>query len=366
MKKKTMVWIVLSVLLALALGVFLFVNQPSFGRAPRGARLERIRQSPNYRDGKFQNLSPTVQLTSDKSMLSNMIDFLFRQNPNLRPSAAMPMVKTDLKAFDRNEDMLVWLGHSSVFFQLNGKRFLIDPVLLTASPVGFFNKAFPGTGLYAPDDLPDVDYLLISHDHWDHLDYETIKRLRGRIGKVVCGLGVGEHFERWGFASEQLIELDWNEQAVLAEGFTLHCLPARHFSGRGFSPNSTLWVSYLLETPSKKVYLSGDGGYDTHFAHIREQFGPIDWAIMENGQYGEGWKFIHLLPEDLLHAIKDLDAKHLMTVHNSKYALAMHSWKEPLDNVYRAAQKDSLPLVTPKMGEVVLLNDSVQDFQPWW
>ncbi len=360
-------WIIASILLLLvAVGVAFFC-QPSFGRTPRGERLARIQQSPNYRDGKFQNLSPTQQLTSDKSMVSTMFSFLFGKVEGLRPDTDVPVVKTNLKQFAPDEEVLVWLGHSSVYFQTHGKRFLIDPVFIAASPVSFFNKPFKGTNIYSPDDMPDIDFLIISHDHWDHLDYETVKQLKNRVGKVICPLGVGEHFEYWGYRKEQLIELDWNELSVLDSGHTIYCLPARHFSGRGLSPNSTLWASYMLQTPSQNIYLSGDGGYDTHFAKIAGQFGHIDFAILENGQYGDGWKYIHMLPEDLTKAVKDLRADRVLTVHNSKYALAQHAWTQPLNDIAAFAEKDSIHLLTPMIGEPVQLpNDSRQVFQQWW
>lgn len=236
---------------------------------------------------------------------------------------------------------------------MDGKRVLVDPVFCMASPVSFINKPFKGTDVYHPEDMPDIDYLVISHDHWDHLDYHTVRALKDRIGKVICSLGVGEHFEYWGFDKECIVELDWEEEARLDSGFVMHCLPARHFSGRGLSANKTLWASFLLETPSRKIYLAGDGGYDTHFARIGDCFPDIDLAILENGQYNEGWKYIHLMPDYLIRAALDLKAKKVMTVHHSKYALAHHRWDEPLRNEINMAKNDSLHVLIPGIGEVV-------------
>lgn len=361
-----MLWIILSIVLVLVIVGVAFINQPSFGKLPSGERLDRVRNSPNYRDGKFQNLSPTIQITSDQSMVSSMIDFIFGKVEGLKPSTDLPTIKTDLKQFQRDEDVLVWMGHSSFFMQVGGKRFLFDPVFIMASPVSFVNKPFKGTDIYKPDDIPEIDYLMITHDHWDHLDYTTVKKLKNRIGTVVCGLGVGEHFESWGFDKNRIIELDWKEKVVFDNELTIHCLPARHFSGRGLSPNQTLWVSYMLQMPSRNIYVGGDGGYDTHFAEINKQFEPIDLAILENGQYDKDWKYIHMLPEDLVKAAKDLSAKQLLTIHNSKYALGKHSWKAPLENISAAAEKDSLNLMTPMIGEVIYINDTTQVFKKWW
>ena len=251
---------------------------------------------------------------------------------------------------------MVWFGHSSYLMQLDGKRILVDPVFCMASPVSFVNKPFKGTDIYKPEDMPDIDYLVISHDHWDHLDYQTVKRLKDRVRKVICPLGVGEHFEYWGFDKERLVELDWQENAKLDSGFMVHCLPARHFSGRGLTSNQSLWASFLVETPTRKVYIGGDSGYDSHFARIGKQFPGIDLAILENGQYNEGWKYIHTMPRYLGQAAKDLKAKKIITVHHSKYALARHRWDEPLENEIKAAKEDSLNLFVPVIGQVIGLN----------
>ena len=352
-KKQMWLWIVLAVIGIICTSVFIFINQPSFGSLPQGARLERIKRSPHYRDGQFNNLHPTQMMTSDEGRFGAMLSFLFRKTENLRPENEVPVIKTDLHKLGRDENVLIWFGHSSYFIQVDGKRFLVDPVFCMASPVSFVNKPFKGTDVYKPEDMADIDYMVISHDHWDHLDYHTVRALKDHIGKVICGLGVGEHFEYRGFDKERIVELDWEEEVRLDSGFIMHCLPARHFSGRGLSANKTLWASFLLETPSRKIYLAGDGGYDTHFARIGDCFPDIDLAILENGQYNEGWKYIHLMPDYLIRAALDLKAKKVMTVHHSKYALAHHRWDEPLRNERNMAKNDSLHVLIPVIGEVV-------------
>jgi len=250
---------------------------------------------------------------------------------------------------------------------VDGKRFLVDPVLKgAASPVWFINRPFKGTQVYKPEDIPEIDYLIISHDHFDHLDYGTIERIKDRVGKVICGLGAGQHLERWGFAPQQLVELDWNEEAGLDDGFRVYCLPARHWSGRELKSSQSLWASYLLAMPSRKIYIGGDSGYDTHFAEIGERFSDIDLAILENGQYNQTWRYIHTLPEELMPTFRDLKAKRLFTVHHSKFALAKHPWDEPLKNVAAFAERDSVVLIQPMIGEVVFLNDSTYTLNKWW
>lgn len=332
---------------------FVFVNQPSFGRAPQGERLERIKKSPHYKDGEFRNLHSTMMMTSQKGRLGAFWGFLFKQETDLRPEKEIPVIKTDLSKISKDENVLVWFGHSSYFIQIDGKRILVDPVFCGASPVSFVNKPFKGADAYKPADMPEIDYLVISHDHWDHLDYETVMQLKNRVDKVVCPLGVGEHFEYWGFSPERIVELDWEEQALLDDGFRIHCLPARHFSGRGLARNRSLWASFLVTGSRRKVFIGGDGGYDTHFAEIGMRFPDIDWAILENGQYNEGWKYIHLMPGYMAAVARELKAAKILTVHHSKYALAAHPWDEPLKNARRMRDRDSLPVVIPQIGEVV-------------
>lgn len=365
-KRRTM-WIILILLAAIAISFITFINQPRFGKTPSGERLERVKNSANYRDNKFQNIHQTEQITSDKSYFALLVQFVFGKKERLEPQTDLPAVKTNLWELDKQTDLLVWFGHSSYMLQTDGIRILVDPVLSgAASPVSFVNKPFKGTDIYKPEDIPDIDYLIITHDHWDHLDYNTVKQLKDRTAKVICGLGVAEHLEYWGFDKKNIIELDWNEDSVLGNGFTIYCLPARHFSGRGLSPNQSLWASFLLETPSQKIFIGGDGGYDTHFAEIGKQFENIDLAILENGQYGKDWKYIHLMPEQVIQAFKDLNAKQLFAVHHSKYSLALHPWDEPLKNISAFAEKDSINLILPMIGEQVNLNDSTYTVKKWW
>ena len=278
--------------------------------------------------GQFRNLHPTPQMTSDKGFAGSMWGILFGSKERREPASALPVLKPDLHRLERAEDALVWFGHSSYLLQLDGVRLLVDPVLTDKWPMSLFFSPFKGTDVFSPEDMPDVDCLIVTHDHWDHLDYRTVMQLKERIGRVVCPLGVGEHFEYWGFDSDRIVELDWNESCGLSDGFRIHCLPARHFSGRGLQRNRSLWASFLVESPSRRVYLAGDGGYDAHFAEIGRRFAPIDLAVVENGQYNADWRYIHLMPEKLPDAIRDLRPARVLTVHHSKFALSRHAWRQ--------------------------------------
>ncbi len=354
----------LSLIIILGIAVFIFTQQPMFGKKPSGKRLERIKKSPNYKNGAFQNLSRTPVMVDGVNFFSVFKDFLFAKN---KPVDSILSTKTDLLKIDINKDVLVWLGHSSYFIQIDGKKILVDPVLSgNVSPIAFMTKAFKGTNPYTTDDIPEIDYLFITHDHWDHLDYKTILKLRPKIKKVICGLGTGEHLEYWGYNKSIIIEKDWNEEILLDSGFTAHTVPARHFSGRSFKRNQSLWVSFVLQTPTTKIFIGGDGGYDTHFAETGKTFGEFDLVILENGQYNKRWKHIHMMPEEVIQAAKDLHAKRLLPVHSSKFALALHSWDEPLKKITELNSNANLPILTPIIGEQVNLKDSTQKFSQWW
>jgi L-ascorbate metabolism protein UlaG (beta-lactamase superfamily) len=343
------------------------MQQPHFGKAASGDRLERIKQSKHYRNGAFSNLSPTPALTEGYSMTGVMYDFIFHRNPRRKPLKAIPHVQTDLKSLPADRNVLIWFGHSSYYMQVSGLKILVDPIFSgNASPVPGTTKAFDGTNTYGVKDLPEIDYLLISHDHYDHLDHQTIKELEPKVKHVICGLGVGAHFERWGYREEIISEHDWDETIDITDDIKIYTLTARHFSGRTFKRNTTLWLAYLLETPQQKVFIGGDGGYDKHFAEIGERFGTIDLAILENGQYNVAWHAIHCLPEEVVQAAKDLNAKRIMPVHSGKFSLAQHSWDEPFKEVSRIAKMNNIPLVTPVIGEVVRIEDDGQAFREWW
>lgn len=357
----------LLILVGLVLIIWLYLQQAKFGKAPSGARLQRIQQSPNFKEGKFQNQSHTPDLTEGYGYTGVMIDFLFKKVERRIPTNSLPSVKTDLRKLPLEENVLVWFGHSSYYFQLDGKRFLVDPVFSgNASPIPGTTKSFLGTDVYTVNDLPEIDYLLVSHDHYDHLDHTTIVALQSKVQKVICGLGVGSHFEHWGYVPEQLIEKDWYESIELDNHCRITLEPARHFSGRGFIRNNTLWTSYMLQSKSMTLYVGGDSGYDSHFAAIGKKYRNIDLAILENGQYDEAWRYIHNLPEDFMKAAQDLGAKRIFPVHSAKFALASHAWDEPLRAVTELNKDYNIPLLTPMIGEVLRLTDDKQVFTNWW
>lgn len=343
------------------------MNLERFGRLPSGADLERVRSSPHFKDKSFKNTSNTPALTEGVSFWIVLYEFLFKKNKRVRPSSVIPVVKTDLKNLDPKENLLVWFGHSSYFMQVDGRKILVDPVFSgNASPLNFTTRSFTGTDLYTPEDFPEIDYLFLSHDHWDHLDYKTIKGLKSKIRHIVCGLGVATHLLRWRFDPKIISEKDWGETINLEDGFEVHTTSGRHFSGRGFKRNQSLWMSYVLLTPTQKIFIGGDSGYDTHFAAIGQEFGPFDWAILECGQYDKNWKYIHMLPEEVVKAALELRAKTLLPVHWAKFSLGNHEWDAPVIEVSKIAKENNVPVKTPMIGAVLYLDQPEQQTARWW
>lgn len=363
--RRMLIWTI--VVLVLVIGAVVGVMQlPAFGASASGERLARIHASPNFRDGAFRNRTFTPQLAEGHSMPGVLWDFLMGDPPRRLPVDTIPTQRHDLHHLPPG-DLLVWFGHSSYLLRIDGRTILVDPVLSGyAAPLPLFGKTFPGTDPYTVDDLPPIDLLLITHDHYDHLDHAVVRALRPKVGEVVCGLGVGAHLERWGYPAGMVRETDWHETLTVAGGLVLHTVPARHFSGRGFRRDNTLWQSYVLDAGGRKFFIGGDSGHDSHFAEAGAAHGPFELAILECGQYDLRWKYIHLLPEEVVAAARELGAQRLFPVHNSKFPLANHPWDEPLVQVSAHAEQAGMPLLTPMIGEVVRLADSTRVNARWW
>lgn len=359
--------VLLAVVGALLLGAWGYLQQPKFGKLPDGGRLEVIERSPNYVDGEFRNLVPTPMFAEGTSFLSALLANLFMDKERLMPGVSIPAVKTDLKALARDEDVVVWLGHSSYFVLLGGRTILIDPVFSSgAAPVPSSNRAFDGTSLYAADDMPEIDYLLITHDHWDHLDYPSVKALESKTRKVITGLGIGAYFEQWGWAKEKIHEADWFSALELGNGLSVHVLPARHYSRRLLTRNKTLWVGFALATPQRRVFFGGDSGYGPHFAEIGRKFEGFDLVVLDTGQYDARWPFLHMFPEEAARAAEELRGKAFLPGHVGRFTIANHSWDEPFRRVAAATEGRNYRLLTPRIGEPIKLAHEDQRFPRWW
>lgn len=362
-----MLWTLLILIVVAFIVVYLMLSQAKYGKNPTGERLIRIKKSPNYYNGRFVNISESPVWAGEGSVVKEAFRFMFQKVDFRIPVEPLPLVRTNLSTLDPNVDILIWLGHSSYFIQLEGKKILVDPVLSgNAAPFKSMNKEFIGTEFFKAENIPRLDYLIITHDHWDHLDYETVLKLKDRTNNIICPLGVGSHFEYWGFDVTKITELDWHEKADLDNNWHIIATPARHYSGRTFIRSKTLWASFVLKAKSTNLYIGGDSGYDTFFKEIGDKFGPFDLAILELGQYHENWKYIHMLPRQFFQTSKDLQTKRVMAVHNSKFALGKHAWFDPLKTISELSKKNDTNLLTPMIGEPVHLNNQSQSFSDWW
>jgi len=357
--------ITFSVLLLAFGGGYLFMNSAVFGALPEGKYLERIEKSANYREGKFQNLLPTTTALSFGKMTTAMREMMTAKDKS--PKNPLPSVHTDLQALSAEKPVIVWFGHSSYLIKAQGKSILVDPVFSGgASPVSGFAGAFKGADVYKSKDMPSViDVLVLTHDHYDHLDYKTVLELQSQVKHIVCPLGVAAHLLRWGFNKSNITELDWWGATTPIHGLQLTALPARHFSGRGFTQFKSLWCSYMLEMDSLRIYLGGDSGYGGHFKEIGSKFANIDLAILECGQYNEKWSLIHMFPEQTLQAAKDLGVSKLFPVHWGKFALSVHPWYESINRLMAANANHEMAITTPMIGEPMYLEQTLPS-STWW
>jgi L-ascorbate metabolism protein UlaG (beta-lactamase superfamily) len=328
------------------------MNMQTLGKNPSGGK-------------EFKNIGPTEVMAADMSYIT-----LIRENmhkPTLvTPSRPLPTIKTDLQALADEKPAVVWFGHSSYLINYNGLNILVDPVLFgTAAPVSFSIKPFPGTTLYKPEDFPSIDLLIITHDHYDHLSYETVLKLKNKIKKIIAPIGVGSHLQYWGFDTALITELDWHMSNSPCDGVDITALPARHFSGRFLKRNRTLWTSYVLKLHEYKIFIGGDSGYDKQFKITGDTYGPFDLAFVECGQYGKNWPHIHMFPEQAAQAALDLKTKILMPVHWSKFSLSVHIWNEPIKRLLAAAASHAYDIVLPMIGEKYILGSEVKN-KEWW
>jgi L-ascorbate metabolism protein UlaG (beta-lactamase superfamily) len=340
----------------------------SFGKPPQGERLERLQASPLWTPQGLRNRHPVLPgLRDTTGPRPSLGDFLCGGERRV-PSGPLPSMDPH-EAWRRPAASglrATWLGHSTVLIEIGGKRVLTDPVWgPRASPSRLVGpKRFQPMPV-ALKALPPIDLVVISHDHYDHLDYPTIRAL-AKVGvPFVTALGVGAHLESWGIPPERITELDW-WQAEQHAGVTVTATPSQHFSGRTLSDrNSTLWASWVLQTGGQRIFYSGDSGYFPGFKTIGDTLGPMDVALMENGAYDAYWPSVHMTPEETVQAFVDVRGQLLYSVHNSTFALAMHAWREPLDRLSALTAQRGLALATPEIGEVLTVGQPRENAL-WW
>ncbi len=335
----------------------------STGHNPSGTALKLIKRLPNYSQGKFQNIDSSgvdFKKVSWTKLLKTMRD----RPADTRPPRPLPVVKTDLN-ITYNKPTVIWFGHSTFLIKTPTANILVDPDFSGyAGPTSWFVKAFDGSEAYKVSDLPPIDVLLISHDHYDHLDYQTIKQLQGKVKHVIVPMGIGSHFKYWGYPANQVHELNWHQSYQLPTGLRITVTPSRHESGRLLSKQKTLWGSFVIQADGYKIFYSGDSGYGRHYKQIGKQYGPFDLAVMECGQYNKLWPRNHMFPEQTAQAAIDVGARMIMPVHWGKFAESNHPWNESVKRLLPAAVALHIPVTIPQLGQPYSVGN--QPFNVHW
>lgn len=364
-----MLFTLVGIVLVLVVGGFLFLSfSPQFGGKATDDQKEVYKKTGHFDDDKFQN---QVETNMDMGFMKGMkvIKLFLQKSENREPNSPIPVLKIDSTEIVNNKTArLTWFGHSAFLLELGNKNLLIDPMFgdspspIPAMGAKRYSKELP----IAIEKLPLIDAVIFSHDHYDHLDYGSVLKLKNKVKHFFVPLGVGNHLRKWGVAADKITELDWWQTANY-EGISFVCTPARHFSGRGITDRfSTLWASWVIKTDAQNLFFSGDSGYGPHFKEIGERFGPFDFAMMECGQYNENWSNIHMMPEETAQAAVDIKTKQMMPIHWGAFTLALHDWTEPVERVTVAAQKLGMPLFTPKIGEPIDLTKQEKPSSLWW
>ncbi|MDW5288489.1 MBL fold metallo-hydrolase [Formosa sp. PL04] len=357
-------------LLILVLGTFLFLNMsPEFGGKQTAEQEKKFALTSHYKDGKFINNGNIDLKMGFKDFGKSLVQYFNAPKGTIpdHPLQVETIKPSDLMNYT-GKTRLFWFGHSTFLLQINSKNILIDPMFgdVPAPHPMLGSKRFSDRLPINIDNLPHIDAVLISHDHYDHLDYGSITKLKEKVGAFYTPLGVGAHLESWGVPKNKIHELDWWEEITFTD-LKFVCTPAQHFSGRGLSDKGkTLWSSWIINSEQENIFFSGDSGYGPHFKDIGEKYGPFDFAMIECGQYNTLWHEIHMYPEETAQAAIDVKAKRMMPIHWGAFKLAMHEWDEPVERLENAAQILNVNMITPKIGELITIDDGNNTLDNWW
>jgi L-ascorbate metabolism protein UlaG (beta-lactamase superfamily) len=370
--KKLTKWLMvsLSLLMILAIGIYMFLQTPIFGEHPNDEQIKSFAVSPqfNSKTEEFQNRRPEVFAEMRANMsIPTMLAEWFEDRSGGRPEQLLPEVKPDLNAFlvPSDDTKLIWFGHSSFLLNMSGTIIMVYPMFSkVASPLGLIGERFQPPVL-SFEELPPIDIVLLSHDHYDHLDMGSIRYFADKDISFVAPLGLSSHLRSWGVPDAQIVEKDWWETHVISD-VEFIAAPSQHFSGRdGIKNNSTLWASWIIRNKTSNLYFSGDSGFDTHFKTIGDRYGPFDLALVEDGQYNSRWPAVHLFPEEAAKASVDLKAKRAMPVHWGMFELSYHAWHDPITRFSKALAETDVALVTPLIGQTIEINEDLSN-KNWW
>jgi L-ascorbate metabolism protein UlaG (beta-lactamase superfamily) len=371
MKRRSItIKLIISVVVLLIAGsAVTLMSCASFGARVSGQRLERVKASRHAQDGKFLNANPLSSVGWGE--IWHFLGERLLGDQLRHPPSAIPIVSVQPGDFTTPPPpglRAIWIGHSSVLVELDGVRFLVDPVFSEyASPFQWIGpKRFQPPPIRL-EDLPPIAAVLTSHDHYDHLDMHTVQHLAAKGTHFFVPLGIGAHLEEWSVPPSQITDLDWWESKQI-DGVTFACTPAQHYSGRGpFDRMETLWASWSVIGPEHRAFYSGDTGFSDHFQKIGERYGPFDLSILKIGAYGPMayWHDVHIDPEGAVQAHLALQARYLLPVHWATFNLGLHAWDEPIKRAVKVAKEYNIDLLTPRIGEIVTVGQPFRS-TTWW
>jgi len=365
--KKTVLVIISLVVIGIIAGLLFMSFHPVFGGTPDAEQQEAYEGLENYQDGKFVNDTELEQGMDLRSLVTLIRDWVDRRS-NRIPTEKVPVMTPDWGMIGGEEDSLTWLGHSNFLLSIDGQVILIDPVFDDmVSPLSFIgSRRFTEDIFHLIEELPTIDAVFITHDHYDHLDYQSILALKEKTEHFFVPLGVDAHLKEWGIEKEDIIAMNWWEE-VEWQGLNIAAVPARHYSNRTlFGANRTLWSGWVISGEEMNLYISGDSSYGDHFVEIGEVYGPFDLTLMEGGQYDHRWSDSHMFPEEAVQAHLDAQGDVMMLMHWGAFSLAVHDWNEPIIRALEAAEELGVQMIAPQIGETVQIKNLDLTITHWW
>lgn len=360
--------IVIYILIAIVVLPFLYVRfHPMFGGKISAAEKERLEQSPYYIKGTFRNLTRSRVLMSVKRV-PDIIKEKRRNRKSLRPKSDIEVVKFDKKAFiSGTQPKFIWFGHSTLLFRINGLTIAVDPMFgEDVTPMlPTTNRRYSKNILSIIDELPPIDIVLFTHDHYDHLDYKSVKKIKSKVNYFYGPIGIARHLKKWGVDDVSITELEWYDSKLI-DGLNISFMPTNHYSGRLIRDrNQALWGGWIIRSEEVNIYVSGDGGYTKEFEKIGEQYGPFDWCFSECGQYNDLWRINHMFPKESAQAAIDVRARYAIPIHWGGFTLAMHPWKEPVEHFTEYIKDASVQLCVPQIGAIVEYGKEDEETNDW-
>ena len=365
MKKMYKILLIIAiVIICLVIFVFLFIKlYKPFGASPtKKDKEDYAKRSKIFKDGKFQNTGNFMTMSKWQDPYKDRTD-----NKGRVPTDNVPIKKYKYKENNTSDVFITWFGHSSVLIQMHNMNILVDPIFdNVTSPVSFIGPKRYSKSPLKTKDLPKIDIVLLTHDHYDHVSYKTLTSIDNKVDKYLVPLGIDKDLEKFGINETKIENMAWWEEKNI-NGLLIACTPSRHFSGRYiFDSNDTLWSSWILKDDNNMIFDSGDGGYGDHFKEINEKYGSPTLAILDGSQYNEAWHDVHMFPEEAGQASIDLNAKITFLDHYGAYSLSDHSWDDPVNRFTTYAKEKNIEYMTPLIGETVNIKDYKEYQKEWW